>query len=131
MDRLSWEAVIALISSSIMLVIGAVVLFAVPNPAPDQWFVFRMILAAGGAGLGAALTGLLLRKTSTPARALGAVAMFAAVWFLQDRAPVKETLVTASFDTLAVSASSSSIETIGEEQKAIREIAPLVDGLFQ
>jgi len=130
MDRFSWESVTALLSGAIVMVIGAVILFAVPNPEPDQWLVFRAILGVGAAGLGASSIGLIFRQSTAPVRILSAVALFAFVWFFNGEAISKFVPVSASSETISA-ASIQSAGPAGEEQKALSAIAPQIEGLIQ
>jgi hypothetical protein len=124
MNRPAWETVTALVGGGALLTMGAVILFAVPNPSPDQWFVFRIILSVAAAGFGAALTGLLFRQNAPAVRVLGAAALFAFVWFYNSTAPSQAPATVAESASIASLSSQSSVAS--EEQKLLHSIAPEV-----
>jgi Na+/proline symporter len=78
----NWEKLLAFTSGVVFVIVMLAVVLAVPTPTPEQWFVFRVVLALAAAGFGAVIPGLIVVHVSTAIRAGGAIALFVVVYAL-------------------------------------------------
>jgi MFS family permease len=80
-----WKRLMA-ISAAVFIGGLFVLAIVIPNPTPFQYWVFRVILALAGAGIGAALPGFITVKLPLLAKGLlhagGALAMFAIIYLV-------------------------------------------------
>jgi hypothetical protein len=77
-----WDKVAAFSFGVVFIVVMLVISLRVPTPSETQWFVFRVVLAAAAAGVGAVIPGLLVVRVHRYIRAGGALALFLLVyWF--------------------------------------------------
>jgi hypothetical protein len=77
-----WDQIAAFGFGVVFITVMLVVSLRVPTPSETQWFVFRVILAAAAAGVGAVVPGLLVVRVHGYIRAGGALALFVLVyWF--------------------------------------------------
>jgi hypothetical protein len=77
-----WDRIAAFCFGVVFIGVMLVVAILVPTPTEAQWFIFRVVLAAAAAGIGAVIPGLIVVRASNYLRAGGAIALFVLIyWF--------------------------------------------------
>ena len=77
-----WDKVAAFTFGVVFVAVMLVVSLYAPNPTDSQFFVFRVVLAAAAAGVGAVIPGLIKVNVGGHVRAGGAIALFVVIyWF--------------------------------------------------
>lgn len=77
-----WERMTAFVFGVGFFVVLLAIAIYIPEPSEFQIFVFRVILAAAAAGVGAIVPGLIVVTISAYVRAGGAIALFVIVYFV-------------------------------------------------
>ncbi len=81
----SWEKIAAFVVGLVLIIALLVLAVALPNPAPFQYTVFRIVLALAGAGVAAVIPGFLSVRTDAlrvAIRAGGALAVFIVIYLV-------------------------------------------------
>lgn len=82
-----WQKIAGIIFGIIFISVILVIILLIPNPTPEQFFVFRIILALAGGGISFLISGKIGVKGNMSKLAVGAVGGFA-VFIIISFAPV-------------------------------------------